>query len=106
MNAVIEKYESLANITEQMRLAAMQGEWDLLSELEEKSKAHVAEMKSLDLAPIDEKTRMRKVQLIKKILADDAEIRSKTELWMNQLQRIMQNARSEDRLQKAYGSGV
>lgn len=104
MNAVLEKYESLASITGKMREAAAQGEWDILIELEEQSIARVAEMKILDLSPIDEATRLRKVSLIKKILADDAAIRSQTEPWMAQLQRIMNNARSEDKLQKAYGS--
>ncbi|MFA6014019.1 MAG: flagellar protein FliT [Gallionellaceae bacterium] len=106
MNAVLEKYESLSTITGKMREAAAQGDWDLLVELEEQSRARVEEMKLLDLAPIDEATRLRKVTLIRKILADDAEIRSKTEPWMAQLQRIMSNARSEDRLQKAYSSGA
>jgi flagellar protein FliT len=105
MNAVIEKYEALSSITGKMRDAAAQGEWDMLIDLEEQSRAHVAEMKVLDLAPIDEATRLRKVALIKKILADDAAIRSKTEPWMAELQRIMSNARSEDKLQKAYSSG-
>jgi len=105
MNAVIEKYESLATLTAKMRDAAMQGDWDLLTELEEQSRVYVAEMQVLDLKPADEATRVRKVALIKKILADDAAIRSQAEPWMAQLQRIMDNARSEDRLQKAYSSG-
>jgi flagellar protein FliT len=104
MNAVIEKYESLALITGKMRDAAAQGEWDLLAELEKQSSAKVAEMMKADLAPADESTRLRKVALIKKILADDAVIRNQTEQWMAQLQRIMSSARSEDKLQKAYGS--
>lgn len=104
MNAVIEKYELLSSVTGKMREAAAQGEWDLLIELEEQSRDHVAQMKMLDLAPADEATRVRKAALIKKILADDAVIRSQTEQWMAQLQRIMNNARSEDKLQKAYGS--
>ncbi len=104
MNAVIEKYEILSSITGKMRDAAAQGEWDLLIELEEQSKRLVAEMKTMDLTPVDEATRLRKVALIRKILADDAAIRSKTELWMEELQRIMNNARSETKLQKAYSN--
>ena len=106
MSFVIEKYESLAEITAKMSEAAVLGEWDLLAELEEQSSAQVAELKLLDLKPIDEATRLRKVALIKKILADDAAIRSKMEPWMAQLQRIMDAARSEDRLQKAYTAGT
>jgi len=106
MSVVIEKYESLARITSKMRQAAIEDEWDLLTELEEQSSAQVAELKLLDLAPIDEVTRLRKVALIKKILADDAAIRSKMEPWMDQLQRIIDSARSEDRVQKAYTAGA
>lgn len=104
MTTVIEQYESLAGITGKMREAAAQGEWDLLSELELQSSALVEELKKSDLTPADEATRLRKVTLIKQILADDAAIRSQAEPWMAQLQRIMSNARSEDKLQKAYGS--
>jgi flagellar protein FliT len=106
MSVVIEKYESLAKITAKMRQAALHDDWELLSELEEQSSAQVAELKVLDLAPIDEATRLRKVVLIKKILADDAAIRGKMEPWMDQLQRIMNSARSEDRVQKAYTAGA
>ena len=106
MSLVLEKYEFLADITAKMHAAAVQGEWDLFVELEEQSSAQVAELKILDLKPIDEATRLRKVTLIKKILADDAEIRNKLDPWMDQLQRIMNSARSEDRLQKAYTAGA
>jgi flagellar protein FliT len=106
MSLVIEKYESLAEITAKMREAAVQSEWDLLVELEEQSSTRVAELKAIDLSPIDEATRLRKVALIKRILADDAAIRSKMEPWMDQLQRIMGAARSEDRLQKTYTTGA
>jgi flagellar protein FliT len=106
MSLVIEKYESLAEITAKMHAAAVRDDWDLLVELEEQSSARVAELKAIDLSPIDEETRLRKVGLIKKILADDAAIRSKMEPWMDQLQRIMNAARSEDRVQKTYTTGA
>jgi flagellar protein FliT len=106
MSLVIEKYESLAKITAKMREAAVLSEWDLLVELEEQSSAQVAELKTIDLRPIDETTRLRKVALIKRILADDAVIRGKMEPWMDQLQRIMDAARSEERLQKTYTTGA
>lgn len=105
MSAVLDNYEYLSNITGQMRDAAQQGEWDHLVELEHKCSERVEVMKAQPSAPSDEETRQRKVALIKKILADDAEIRSRTEVWMEQLQRIMTSARSERRLQQAYSAG-
>jgi flagellar protein FliT len=56
-----------------------------------------------DAVALDEGARQLKIQLIKKILANDAEIRNRTQVWMGQLQRILQSNRHEQRLQRAYG---
>lgn len=106
MNAsqVIVNYESLSALTAQMRDAAAQGEWDALVGLEQQCSRQVAAMRPLDtVTALDEPSRQRKIQLIKKILADDADIRNRTESWMAQLQRVMQSNRQEQRLSQAYG---
>lgn len=103
---VISNYESLSELTSQMRDAAVQGEWDRLLILEHQCSQHVATMKLVDtMGRLDEPARQRKIHLIKKILADDAEIRSRTEVWMEQLQRIMHSNRQEQRLHQAYSVG-
>jgi flagellar protein FliT len=102
MSSVIENYQRLSNITAQMRVAAVHGEWEQLSELEEQCSRHVAAMKQQDLAPLDESIRLQKVALIHKILADDAAIRDQTLPWMAQLQRNIQSSRSEQRVKQAY----
>jgi flagellar protein FliT len=103
MNPVIENYEFLSSLTGQMRVAASQGEWDHLVELEGQCSRRVESMKTLDAAtPLDEEARLRKVALIRKILADDAEIRKQTEPWMAELQHLMQSVSQERRLQQAY----
>ncbi|OGT01275.1 MAG: hypothetical protein A3F73_07090 [Gallionellales bacterium RIFCSPLOWO2_12_FULL_59_22] len=101
---VIANYESLAALTGKMLDAATQEEWDALITLEQQCSQCVAAMKPLDaIAKLDGPARQRKMQIIKKILADDAEIRSRTESWMAQLQRVMQSNRQEQRLNRAYG---
>jgi len=101
---VITNYESLSAITSKMREAAVHGEWDQLIGLEQQCSRQVATMKPVDaVTTLDEPARQRKIQLIKKILADDAEIRNRTETWMGQLQRIIQSNRQEQRLHQAYG---
>ena len=103
MNPAIENYEFLSSIMGQMRVAATQGEWDHLVELEKQCSQRVEIMKTQDATTrIDESTRLRKVALIRKILADDAEIRSHTEPCMGQLQHIMRSVGQERRLQEAY----
>lgn len=101
---IVTSYESLSAITGQMRDAAIHEEWDQLIGLEQQCSRYVAAMKPLDeVTTLDEPARQRKIQLIKKILRDDAEIRNRTQAWMGQLQRIMQSNRQEQRLQQAYG---
>ena len=105
MDPVIENYEFLTSITAQMRVAATDGQWDQLMELEKQCSQHVAIMKTQDMGiPPDESIRLRKVELIRKILADDAEIRNHTEPWVEQLQRIMHSTGQERRLQQTYSS--
>lgn len=104
MSLLLADYERLSGITGQMRNAAEQGEWDRLISLEQECKRKVEEIKPRDAVPSNPTERQQKIDLLKKILADDAEIRNRTEGWMEQLQRIMQSSRSEQRLQQAYSS--
>lgn len=108
MNQVIENYESLSSITALMREAAAQGEWDRLVDLENQCRQRVEVMKAADTATpvLDESSRKRKVELIIKILADDAAIRNYTQPWMAKLQRLMQGTRTEQRVQQAYLGGT
>lgn len=100
----IANYELLSALTEQMREAAALGEWDPLISLEHQCSKLVATMKPIDAeAKLDEAERQRKMQLINKILADDAEIRNLTQDWMGQLQLSIQSNLQEQRLQHAYG---
>lgn len=102
---VIANYESLSALTGQMREAAMRDEWDRLINIEHQCSELVATMKPLDAeAVLDEAARQHKNQLINKILADDAEIRDRTQAWMSQLQLSMQSNRQEQRLLHAYGT--
>ena len=103
MHPVIENYEQLSSIMGNMRAAAAQEDWDRLVELEKQCSQHVAAMKSADeAAALDEALRLKKVALIRKILADDAEIRNKVDPWLAQIQRLLQSVRQERRLQQAY----
>jgi flagellar protein FliT len=100
---VISHYESLCALTSQMHLAADRGEWDRLVVLEQQCTRLVECMKSADEeAELDEATRQQVVQLIRKTLADDNEIRSNAQNWMRQLKDIMQSNQQEQRLNRVY----
>jgi flagellar protein FliT len=102
MSMIIEDYQRISSITEQMRAAAAAGEWDELVALEKRCAQEVAAIKPRDVVPSDEEARKQKAALIKKILADDKAIRERTETWMQQLSGIMQSTRTEQKLQQSY----
>jgi flagellar protein FliT len=100
----IANYELLSVLTGQMREAAAQGQWDQLISIEHQCSELVAAMKPIDAeVTLDGAAGQRKIELIAKILADDAEIRNHTHVWMGQLQLNMQSNRQEQLLLHAYG---
>jgi len=102
---VISLYETVAVITDQMLAAARQGDWDRLVELESRCASHVQTLRQSEApVPLTGESRMRKVQIINKILADDREIRNITEPWMGQLSRLINSTGTERKLSQAYGA--
>lgn len=102
---VITLYETVASISEQMLAAARNGDWDELAALEARCSGHVEVLKTSEPpVPLAGTVRERKVEIIKKILADDREIRNITEPWMNKLSRLINSTGTERKLNNAYGA--
>ena len=101
---IIDLYEQVAQITEQMLAAAQIGDWDSLVALESRCAAHVSTLKTGDsntsLTPV---AREKKISIIKKILSDDHEIRSITQPRLAQLSTLIGSSRTERKLHQAYG---
>lgn len=101
---VIYLYENVASITDQMLAAARKGDWDELVALETRCASQVSILKTGEPpVPLTGTVRERKVAIIKKILADDKEIRNLTQPWMEQLSRLINSTGTERRLNQAYG---
>ncbi|RJG05964.1 flagellar protein FliT [Noviherbaspirillum cavernae] len=101
---VITLYETVAVITDQMVTAAREGNWERLAELETRCASHVATLKEGEAtAPLPPVSRERKARIIQKILADDREIRSLTEPWMNELSALINNTGTQRKLSRTYG---
>lgn len=102
---VIALYEAVASITGQMLDAARKGDWDQLSVLETHCARHVETLKHDEPpASMTRDVREQKVRIIKKILADDREIRSLTQPWMEQLSALINKTSTERKLSQAYGA--
>ena len=81
---VLSMYENIAGLSNQMAAAARMGDWDGLSKLETQcateARAVATGVPALSGAP-----RLRKIDLLKQILANDREIRDIADPWMNQI---------------------
>lgn len=101
---IIYLYENVASITDQMLASAKVGDWDNLVALESRCADQIHILKTSEPpAPLSGESRNRKVAIIKKILADDREIRSLTQPWMEKLSLLINSSNTERKLNRVYG---
>lgn len=101
----IAVYESLAELTNQMLLAARQEDWEQLTTLEKKCAEHVESLKLIkDAMPLPTDDYARKVASIKSILKDDREIRNLVSPWMVRLNAMIYSNQTEQKLGRTFGS--
>ena len=105
--SILETYDAMSVKSGQMVVAAQQGDWDRLAVLEKDCSALVGALRAVHVDVGDTLPRpdaayaKRKVALMRKVLADDAEIRRHTEPWMTRLQAYLGGTRPDLRLQRA-----
>lgn len=87
-NEVLSMYENLAGLTGQMAKTAQAGDWNGFEQLnvEAKVQARAAET---GVPALDGAKRLRKIDLLKQLMANDRAIRDVTDPWMGQLDRAM-----------------
>ncbi|HEY8102494.1 MAG TPA: flagellar protein FliT [Burkholderiaceae bacterium] len=86
---LISMYERIAKLTSEMVIAARTRNWDALSQLED---ACADQSRLIEESPAPALTgapRLRKVDLLKQIMANDRAIREITEPWMTQMANVM-----------------
>lgn len=84
-------FETISNLTGEMSEAARAGEWDRLASLEGRCASVVAALEEAPPVKFPPHMQRRKIELIQKIMVDDAEIRSYTEPWMKKFQTFLGN---------------
>jgi len=88
-NDILSAYENLAGLTGQMALAARDNDLDSFCSLENQCAHQVSSLKSEATPALSGSARLRKIDLLKAILANDREIRAITDPWQTQLSSIM-----------------
>jgi flagellar protein FliT len=102
---VLSVYAVMADLTEQMVLAAQRSDWDTLVVLEQRCAAHAQTLRAQEPAmPLSGSDRARKIELIRQMLNADRQIRDLTMPWMAQLSKLINATGTERRIVNAYGS--
>jgi flagellar protein FliT len=103
-NEIIAIYEDVASITSAMLASARTGDWEQLAALESRCSSQVSLLRQGE-APValSGGLREKKIQIIRKILADDKEIRNLADPWMEQLRWKINGVRTESKVARAYG---
>lgn len=92
---LLDHYEQIAQASQLMLDAARNSDWDEVARQEERCRALVASLKAASVAspllrPQDNRRRM---ELLRRMLAADAEIRGRSEPWLRQLEQLISSPR-------------
>ena len=102
---LLSVYEEMVELTGQMLTAAGNGDWETLVELEDQCAAHVRVLQADGpMQPMSGPSRLKKVQILKKLLDNDRQIRDITLPWMAKLSSLINSTGAERRLVHAYGA--
>lgn len=86
---VLSMYENIAGLTSQMVVAARSQDWESLSALENQCASAASATLAGAVPALSGNSRMRKLDLLKQIMANDRAICNITEPWMAQLSKTM-----------------
>ena len=99
----ITTYEAILATTNKMLTAAQKSEWEQLVLLEKECRALAQKLVQEDTQPVlSPEQQQKKVQMIRQILSEDAEIRKITEPWMSKLQEMIGSTGRTRSLNQAY----
>lgn len=101
---IIATYENMLAVSGQMLAAARSSDWDRLVDLEKHCRALAERLAAGEAPRLTGQLRQRKVEIIRRMLADDAEIRNLTQPWLAQLQQFLGSAGQERKLRRAYAA--
>lgn len=101
---ILDHYESIAHVSQLMLQAAWRNDWEALIDAEACCASLIERLQAAgDAAQVlDAEGRRRKHEIIRRVLADDAQIRDLTQPWLRQLTAQLGHAANARALAKAY----
>ena len=102
---VLALYQEVERLTGSMLSAAHRADWDKLVELEAGCANCIESLKGCTVtAQLSEEARREKVELLKRILSNDREIRQLTDPWMKNMGKLLESTKARCQVAKTYGS--
>lgn len=87
---LMERYETIAQVSRQMLAAARRDDWREVARLEARCRELIAELKQVARTQrLSVAEQRRRIELLRGILADDAEMRLRAEPWLKQLEKLL-----------------
>ena len=100
---MIECYEQIANASRRMLAAARAEEWDLLTEVERECAGIIDRLRGMgNPEAMSDDGRRRRMEIIRQVLVDDAEIRRLAEPWLARMESYLRGCDNDRRLRDAY----
>jgi len=88
--SLIERYEEVAQLSRDMLVAAHLEDWDQVERLEARCQLLIEYLKRASMiVPLGADEQQRRVELLRDILQDDAQIRLRAEPWLLELERLI-----------------
>lgn len=90
----MHSYQQLSDLSGAMLEAARRGDWDTVTSTERICARVIGDMRQQpEAAPVSDSEHDARLRLLRKILADDAEVRDLAQPWMRELERIIKGSR-------------
>lgn len=87
--STMEHYEAIAGASQRMLKAARAGHWDELAHEEDRCRELISGLRRAHESARTLAERHRRLELLRSILADDAQIRELSEPWLWQLEGVL-----------------
>jgi flagellar protein FliT len=104
---IVDRYRRMADASGRMLAAARADDWDRVCTIEKECATLVADLSKMgDLAPSDPALRNEKLEFMRRVLSDDAQIRVLSQPWLKKLDAMMRSPATTRQLNRAYGAGL
>lgn len=104
---LLQMYEAVADISGRMLEAARRDDWDAVIAEEQRVRVHIEQIRACTRAqgevPLTPAEREARGRWLRRMLADDAEIRDLAQPWMRRLQDMLSSADNARRIDACYG---